>query len=224
MQNCTWTQVTYSSCICPSFIIPISCVFIVVILITFPTVVIETQHDSWDILVFCFQNKSIFLFLSFCMSVCWPWFFIFYCTPTAPTAAMRSWIRETEWRKTTSNLTLFINNWGWEQRMNVPTSLQKGELGTVGSSKWRCWNIKDVSVQKSRNMVSANCKQHSHVCLAQLVCEASYQSNESVKRSMSDICIVSIWITLERDWCNSICEKLIATVRTLDTVKSCLIM
>lgn len=59
----------------------------------------------------------------------------------------------------------FINNGGWEQRVNAPNTQQKAALGTSGSSKWRCWNIKNCSGQKSCNMVSVNCKQHSDVYL-----------------------------------------------------------
>lgn len=90
---------------------------------------------------------------------------------------------ETEWRKTTFKANPFINNRGWEQRLNAPNTQQKAALGTAGSSKWRCWNIKNFRAQKFWNMFSVNCKEQRCLLPSHLACEVLYRSVERVKRS-----------------------------------------
>lgn len=167
-------------------------------------------------LSFFFLPLCLSLFLAVCLYLT---FLSFYCTP-AVTTAFPNCDEFSNKRNTVEENNIqpisFMNNWGWEQRLNVPKSLQKGKLGTVGSSKWRCWHIKNVSAQKSCNMVSVNCKQHSDVYLAQLVCEASYQSNERVRRSEVDISIGSAWITLQCwlvHFCCLLYKKVTATIK-----------
>lgn len=123
----------------------------------------------------CIDRNPTWLFVFFFLVHLWPWFLSAHTKATTAFPNCKE-ISNKKNRVEENNIqpnSSVMNNRGWEQRANVPNSLQNGELGTVGSSKWRCWNIKIISAQKSCNMVSANCRQHTDVYLAQLVCEAS---------------------------------------------------
>lgn len=102
---------------------------------------------------FCFLDLKMIFFLSSCLTFTCalvhlqpPWL-----------SSYESLNQRNRVEKNNIQAKPFINNRGWEQRANAPNTQQKAALGTVGSSKWRCWNIKNFTAQKYCNMLSVNC-------------------------------------------------------------------